>query len=271
MEVGQGLNWDCSAKKKKYKAKHHNHQDNHYVIFALFHSRSRENWNRRLKAKAVSHICAYLGQWFSTLWDRGPVNCFFIRRGPGIIETRARYRAAAQRLRNTELGDTDWRRLRYTFQLIFIFFKYISLLFDFSCYRIQAAYKMTRYRPTWVVDGQFITTKRNFHYVNIHGSTDLRQHGRGRTSWKPFRHFDLTSGIRSSTTPKVTLYTLRPTGLQMDGLCLRRINKIMTDSYPEWSCLWFSSVPPKAYECWKRTLNMRQTFPSFFKFIGNKL
>jgi hypothetical protein len=37
---------------------------------------------------------------------RGPVNSSFIRQGSGIIDARARYRAAARRLRNTDLDPS---------------------------------------------------------------------------------------------------------------------------------------------------------------------
>jgi hypothetical protein len=38
-----------------------------------------------------------------TLWERGTVDSFFLRRGPGIIDATVHYRAAARRLRSTGL------------------------------------------------------------------------------------------------------------------------------------------------------------------------
>jgi hypothetical protein len=50
-----------------------------------------------------SHIFYTSGS--QLLWDRGPVNSSFTKRGPGIIDARVRYRAAARRLRNTVLDN----------------------------------------------------------------------------------------------------------------------------------------------------------------------
>jgi hypothetical protein len=49
-----------------------------------------------------------LSQWFSTLFRPRPIKFFFsIRRGPGIIDAWARYRAVARRLRNTGTSNVE--------------------------------------------------------------------------------------------------------------------------------------------------------------------
>jgi hypothetical protein len=47
--------------------------------------------------------CQYVDQWFSTFVRSQPGKFFFIRLRPGIIDSRARYRAATRQLRNIDL------------------------------------------------------------------------------------------------------------------------------------------------------------------------
>jgi hypothetical protein len=57
---------------------------------------------KHLAALVNYFICSSGSQPF---WDRGRVNFFPIRLGSSIIDARVRYKAAARRLRNTELWD----------------------------------------------------------------------------------------------------------------------------------------------------------------------
>jgi hypothetical protein len=54
------------------------------------------------------------------VWDRGPVNSFFIRQEPGIINARAQYRAMAQWLRNTDLYHIHVYKQSYQKSKLFV-------------------------------------------------------------------------------------------------------------------------------------------------------
>jgi hypothetical protein len=90
----------------------HKHRINaHTNIYALCGIRTHDPTVRR------TNTVHALDQWFSTFVRPRAGNFFSIRRGPSIIDARARYRAAVPRLRNTALeraATVTGARSKYT-------------------------------------------------------------------------------------------------------------------------------------------------------------